>query len=304
MIVDVHTFVWDQPGQLGSAAAARLAARLPHAWDRTAGSVAALEQAAATIDRVVVLGFESDRLGAHIPSQRVAHFVSMLSSRAVGFAGIDPTLSQWRTTLDHAIALGLSGVVVSPAAQGFTPDFGPAMELFERCEHERLPVVVLPGLDLGARSAMELAQPGLLDNVARAFPELRMVIAQMGDPFIDQTLSLLDRHEHVYASVASVADRAWGLYQTLLAAHERSVISKLLLGSGFPWSSPDRAAHAVLSVNEVARAASLPLVPARALRDLVHRDALALLGVKDPGGPLALGPTSSHAAATAGTENA
>lgn len=303
-MVDVHTFVWDRPEQLGPAAAAGLRAGLAGAWERGAGSVAALESAAATIDRVIVLGFESDRLGAHIPSQRVAHFVSMLGARAVGFAGIDPTRGPWRESLDHATALGLSGVVVSPAACGFAPDFGPAMELFERCQHEALPVVVLPGLEFGALSAMELSQPCLLDKVAREFPALRIVVAQMGDPFIDQTLALLDRHEHVYAGVSSVADRAWGLYQTLLAAQERGVIGKLLLGSGFPWSSPSRAAHAVLHVNEVARASGLPLVHARALRDIVHRDALALLGVKDPGGALAQGPTTSHAAATAGTENA
>ena len=293
MIVDVHTFLWDSPEQLGTDAAARLRRRAPDPWTRPFGSVAVLEQMLAPGDCAIVLGFRSLMLEARIGHAQIAAYVEQLAGKAVGFAGIDPYESDWRASLDDAVARHLQGVVVSPAAQGNRPDFGPAMELFEQCQARRLPVMVVGGLDLSPRAIMEYAQPMLLDVVARTFPQLRLIIGSMGDPFVEQTLALLDRHEHALADVAGLTTRPQQLTQCLTQARDRGVIDRLLLGSGFPHHTPTDAARAIMQTRELTRAAGVPLLPQDLLRNLVHRDALALLGIAAPHPPAVAVPNTN-----------
>lgn len=293
MIVDVHTFLWDTPEQLGPDAAVRLRRRTPDPWTRPFGSVTLLEQALGPTDRAIVLGFRSLHLQAHISHAQVAGYVEQLAGKGVGFAGVDPYDSDWRASLDEAVARKLQGVVVSPAAQNYRPDFGPAMELFEQCQARKLPVMVVSGLDLSPHAIMEYAQPMLLDVVARTFPSLRLIVGAMGDPWVAQTLALLDRHEQVYADVAGLTRRPHHLAQCLIQAHEQHVIHRLLLGSGFPHHTPMDAAHAVMQARDLTRVTGQPMLPQNVLKNLVHRDALGLLEIHAPPSTITLAPTTN-----------
>jgi predicted TIM-barrel fold metal-dependent hydrolase len=46
---------------------------------------------------------------------------------------------------------------------------------------------------------LDYAQPWLLDEIARSFPQLRIIVGRIGLPFFHQTLCLLGKHENVYA---------------------------------------------------------------------------------------------------------
>ncbi len=50
--------------------------------------------------------------------------------------------------------------------------------------------LIHPGGRFTEQSKMEFGRPYLLDEVARTFPKLRLVIAQMGQPWVDETLCL------------------------------------------------------------------------------------------------------------------
>ena len=87
----------------------------------------------------------------------------------------------------------LAGVVVSPALQGFHPCDSRAMLLYEQCHNRGMPVFFLGAEPLCRDALMEYAQPHLLDEVARSYPNLRIVISQCGYPWMDEALALETR---------------------------------------------------------------------------------------------------------------
>jgi predicted TIM-barrel fold metal-dependent hydrolase len=229
-----------------------------------------------------VLGSVSVARGATITAEQVARCVAQRPGKFLGFASIDPTAAGAADELDRASSLGLAGITVSPSGQNFHPMQGEAMRLFEACAKRGLPVIVQNDALLDPRAKLTLAQPHLFDEVAQALPELRLVIGGLGDPWIHEALVMLGRHAHVYADIAGLVGEPWRLYQALLEAWQRGVTGKIFFASGFPFVAPAEAIMNVYACHTMARGSVLPAVEREALRGIVERDALALLGIAPP----------------------
>lgn len=274
MIVDCHTQVWDSAAQavfpIGAGSAVAYADVSRHI------------EAVHPVDRAIVLGFKSSYLRAEIPNRYVSEYVRRYSSKLVGFAGIDPSDSTSFDELKHAQEeLGLKGVVIAPALQNFHPSDTRAMRLYAECGRREMPIVVEQS-NRSPAAKLEFARPSLLDEVAREFPELRLVIAHMGYPWIDETIVLLAKHRHVYADVAGLLRQPWRCYNALLNAHEYGVMDKLLFGSDFPHRNPAACIEALYSINQFSSGTNLVAIPREQLRGIVERDALVLLGIEKP----------------------
>lgn len=271
MIVDCHTQIWTSSAQLGQAA--------PRQETVSADETHHLE-AADPVDRAIVLAFKSRYLHAEIPNRYVADYVRRNPSKLVGFAGVDPTDPDWREELRVAQdELHLKGVMVSPQMQDYHPADTRAMRLYAACAERALPVLFEQN-HRRAASKMEYAQPMLLDEVAQAFPELRIVVARLGHPWVHQTVVLLAKHANVYANVAGLLPQPWLSYSALLAAYEYGVMDKLLFGSDFPHHWPAACIEALYSINQFSHGSNLPAIPRPQLRGIVERDALRLLGIE------------------------
>ncbi|MDY7110553.1 MAG: amidohydrolase family protein [Planctomycetota bacterium] len=280
MIIDLHTHVWMSVDQLGGEVAARLRAdRLQH-WGQLDASPPAHERAMSCVDGALVIGFRSDRLEAHIPNEYIADFVAKDPRRRIGAAGIDPLSPDAMDEFDAAIDLGLCAIAVSPACQGFHPAHSAAMRIYERCLETSMPLFVTLNTPLTASSELEFARPVHWDEVARAFPDLPIVISQLGHPWIDETLTLLGKHQNMWADISFVASRPWQLYHALLNALSFSVMDRLLFGSGFPHEMPARAIESLYRVNGFSHGTQLPAVPRAHIRGIVERDAIACLGIE------------------------
>jgi len=236
------------------------------------------------VDRAIVLGFKSTYLKTEISNQYVSEYVRRYSSKLIGFAGIDPTEPGCLDELARAQEeLGLKGAVISPALQDFHPSDTRALRLYRECVRRGMPVLVEQS-HRNPAAKLEFARPLLLDEVAREFPELRIVIAQMGYPWVDETVVLLSKHAHVYADVAGLLPRPWLSYNALLSAYEYGVMHKLLFGSDFPYRSPAACIEALYSINQLAGGTNLVAIPREQLRGIVERDALGLLGIEQRAG--------------------
>jgi predicted TIM-barrel fold metal-dependent hydrolase len=275
MIVDCHTQSWDASADLGEATTAIVAEDVP------ADSARHLE-AVDTVDRAIVLGFKSNYLHAEIPNRYVSEYVRRYASKLIGFAGIDPTDEGWRSELAQAQEdLGLKGVTVSPGLQDFHPTDTRAMELYEECVRRGMPVL----FERNHRSPavkMEYSRPMLLDEVAREFPTLRIVVSHLGYPWVHEAVVLLAKHPNVYADVAGLSRHPWLSYNALMPAYEYGVMEKLLFGSDFPHRSPAECIEALYSLNQLSAGTNLTAIPRQKLRGIVERDALVLLGIEPP----------------------
>lgn len=280
MIIDLHTQVWANLEQLGGDLAAQIRSRPVMAGtDRLEGTPTAHERAMDCVDGAVVLGFRSERLGARIPDEFVAEFVAKDPRRRVGVAGVDPLSGDVLDQIDAAVSLGLVGVAVSPACQGFHPAHSEAMRVYERCAELALPVFVTMQPPLTPAAELEFARPGAWDEVARALPTLPIVISQLGHPWIDEALLLLGKHARVFADISGVASRPWQLYNALLSASSLGVMDRLLFGSGFPFETPARAIESLYTVNAFSHGTQLPSIARASIRSIVERDSLACLGI-------------------------
>ena len=148
----------------------------------------------------------------------------------------------------------------------------------------KLPILFFrQGLHYHAASHMEYARPMLLDEIAREFPSLTMVITSLGYPWVDETLALLGKHERLFGDIAGLARMPWLAYNALATAHQYDVMDKVLLASGFPVMTAAATIETVYRLHEVTQGTNLPTVPREALRLMVERDSLATLGIAREG---------------------
>jgi predicted TIM-barrel fold metal-dependent hydrolase len=262
MIVDCHTHIWQSPDQLGPVDLGEPSRAIRTKPGRTGLAGRAIrrtipsgdpdfhwqEQESASIDKSIVLGFKSRYLKSDIPNHFVADYVRRAPDRLIGFAGIDPTDPR-------------------------------AMRLYEACEQRELPILFHPGAHFIEQSKMEFGRPYLLDEIARSFPQLKIIIGQLGQPWIDETIVMLGKHLNVYSDISGLLTRPWQAYNTLVNAYQYGVIDKLLFGSDFPYTTATDCIEALYKLNQLAQGTNLPVVPREALRGIVERDAVALLGL-------------------------
>ncbi|MHC4507632.1 MAG: amidohydrolase family protein [Planctomycetota bacterium] len=237
--------------------------------------------AAETVDGCIVLAT------ANGPSEEInkklAQYANKHKEKMVGFAVLQPSKEKVNaSTLKHLVEkLGLKGVVLYCSACGFHPAHSRAMRFYESVQELALPVFFHNAGDtVGPQAVLEYTQPHLLDEVAREFPELKMVIGNMGAPFIEQTLLMVSRHKNVYADLTIQPKNVWQTYNMVVAAHEYGVMDKLLFGSGFPSGSAGQCIETLLGFNMLLADTNLPTVPRGSIRSVIERDTLGLLGIE------------------------
>lgn len=238
--------------------------------------------AAETVDACIVLA-TSDGPSEQV-NKRLAQYVDKHKEKMSGFAVLEP--SRDKTGINNVKnvpdKLGLKGVVLYCSACGFHPAHSRAMRFYESAQELGLPVFFHNTADTpGGRVVLEYAQPYLLDEVAREFGALKMVIGNMGMPFVEQTLSMVSRHKNVYADLTIRPRNVWQTYNIVVAAHEHGVMDKLLFGSGFPSGSASQCIEALLGFNMLLADTNLPTVPRGSIRNIIERDTLKLLGIRD-----------------------
>jgi uncharacterized protein len=282
MIVDCHTHIWETPQQLGRGNAEylrRQTGRAPLASD-PASHLAAAE----CVNWTFVLGFFSRHLGAEIPNRLVADHVARHPDRLIGLAGVDPMADDLADRLwEAAERPEFRGVTISPAAQAFHPANTRAARLYEFCSDKGLIVLVHQGMYLAGEAMMEFARPSLWDEVLRDFPKMRVILAGLGLPWADETITLLVKHANLWADIAGVTLRPWHAYNVLSRVYEYSVMDKLLFGSDFPFLTAGEAIETAYRLNEFTHGTRLPAIPREALRGVIERDALTALGLHAAG---------------------
>jgi predicted TIM-barrel fold metal-dependent hydrolase len=242
--------------------------------------------AAEPVDVCIVLA--AARAPSDQVNKRLSDYVGRHREKMVGFALVDPTLDRVGASSLKPVRdkLGLKGAVVYCAAAGYHPAHSRAMRFYESAQELGLPVFFHNGDPSLSRDAvLEYAQPYLLDEVARRFEGLKIIIGGMGAPFLEQTLAMLAKHENVYADLTIRPGRVWEIYNTVVAADEHGVMDKLLFGSGFPFANAGDCMETLLGLNMLMTDTNLPTVPRAHVRNVIERDTLEVLGIKDKDTP-------------------
>ena len=280
MIIDCHTHIWQRPRDFGLAVD-----EAGQPLRRLAADVSDHMEAAQASDLELVLGFAARHLSAEVPLEFLGEHVGLRSTRMVGILGVDPTDPAWRKKLGEALdEWSFRGVTLCPACQDIHPMHTRALALYDFCSSRGLPIFVdLPG-QWHPQAALGFARPALLDTVAREFPALKLVVCGFGYPYVDETLTLLEKFPTVFADTAHLAGRPLVLWSALARAHEAGLLEKVFYGSGFPFVWPRQAQTVILNQCSPQRVPAELVLSRRAVDELLHRDSLAALGIARPEG--------------------
>lgn len=231
----------------------------------------------AGVDQFVLVAIPK-RDGCFTPPEFIAEQVARFPGRAVGFCSVDPEVdADAPGAFEHALDLGLKGLKLSPTYQRMDPRGKACWPLYEIAAARGVPIMFHCG---GAYTgSMEFSDPVLLDKVALAFPDLKIIVAHFGQPYMEQTAVMMRKNENMYADLSARFHRPWQLYHGLMIAQEYGVTDRLLFGSDFPVRTTAKAMAEFRAINDWGAGASMPKIPEAMIEAIMHERPLSLLGI-------------------------
>lgn len=131
---------------------------------------------------------------------------------------------------------GLCGVHITPSPWGILPNDRWFYPVYAKCVEYDLPVFTYVGAP-GPLWPMAPNDPSHLDDVALAFPELKLVAHHIGDPWTEMAVRLAARHDNVYICTSAWSPKAYpeALIRFLRGKwHGVRGCDKVLFASDFP----------------------------------------------------------------------
>jgi len=153
------------------------------------------------------------------------------------------------------------------------------MEIYAYAERQNLPVLLHQGTTFARNAPLKYANPVLLEDIAYRFPELKMIVAHMGHPWIGECIALIRKQPNVYADISALHYRPFQFYNALKLAEEYGACRKLLLGSDYPFTTVKAMIDAIRSMNVYAEEHRLPKIREDILSGIIERDSLRELGI-------------------------
>ena len=209
-------------------------------------------------------------------------------ARIVGYASVNPNYRGTKAAvreLERAVTeLGLQGVKLYPMYQDWSPaDPVLAFPVFEKAEELGVPVMVHQAGSTRIDARMEYARPALLDAAGRQFRGLRLTIAHVGLPWVDEALFMLTKHPNFFTELSYYIATATGeeLYRFLVHAQQFFVpLEKLFFGTDYPGFLYDPVAlrAKLLSVNSHAERLGSDPIPQAKLDGIMGDNFARMMG--------------------------
>ncbi len=229
----------------------------------------------------LVFGGKARLTGVWINDDEVAAYVAQDPTRMIGFMSLDPTQPGWQDEMrDGRERLGLAGIKLLPMYAGFFPQDEQLDPLWDYASKHGLPVLLHTGTTFVANAPIECTLPRHLDVVARKYPDVKIILAHLGHPYEGETIAVIRKHANLYADISALFYRPWQFFYSLMLVHEYNVWEKLLFGTDFPVTTVAETVAGLRSLGDVM--IDRFSLPRGRLEELIHRDALGLLGLPDP----------------------
>ena len=232
-----------------------------------------LLEATKDADKVIVFGIKAPFCGINADQELIADFVKRHSDRFVGWCSVDPNDADCVDQLVHYVNdLGLRGLKCSPIYQNWNPQDPKHLPLFRKAEQLGIPVNVHQGTTFVRPGPLKYANPVLLEDIAIACPNLRIVIAHMGHPWEDECVVLIRKHPNLFANVSALHYRPVRYYQALTSAVEYGVEHKLILGSDFPSATLPQVIAGQHKVNDILEGTKFPRISDEVIHNILYEN--------------------------------
>jgi predicted TIM-barrel fold metal-dependent hydrolase len=224
-------------------------------------------------DKVIVFGLRAPFCGIDVPQELVADFVKEHSEKFIGWCSVDPNDEDCIDQLVYCVNdLGLRGLKVAPIYQSWDPQDPKHIPFFKRVESLGIAVNIHQGTSFVRPGPLKYANPILLEDIAIACPDLRMIISHMGHPWEDECVVLIRKHPNLYSNVSALHYRPRRHYQAFMSAIEYGVDHKLIFGSDFPSATAAQVISGQWKVNDVVEGSNFPRIPDEVINNIIYEN--------------------------------
>lgn len=178
--------------------------------------------------------FACDAPILYASNEFVAKICQQFKDKFIGFASVNPKKEEAPKILEDAIKnLGLKGLKLHPPLQDFYPNDKNIWPIYEKAMELNIPIVFHVGTTpFGSLVKLNQANPILIDEVAIAFPELKIILAHMGTLWHYETFMVAEKNPNVFIDTAAYPHEIKNLLTENLI--KRIGEEKFIFGTDFP----------------------------------------------------------------------
>lgn len=140
---------------------------------------------------------------ANLNNEDTANICSKYPNKFKGFAYIDPKNGMDAVReLEYCIKnLHLSALYITAFRTGLPANDKKNYPLYAKACELKIPVFIYSSMNLSTGVPMDIGHPRYIDEVARDFPEMRIMAAVGGWPWVMDLVGLALRHKNVYINM-------------------------------------------------------------------------------------------------------
>jgi len=213
--------------------------------------------------------YRKNTMGADFAYEDIARLVEKYPDRIVGMAGINPfERMKGVRRLEHAVReYGFRAAHVHPFGFGLPINAAEWFPYYAKCDELGIPVLFQVGHSAEFMPSA-CGRPILLDDIALYFPDLKLVGAHTGWPWVEELIAMAWKHPNIYICVSGHAPRYWD--SSLVRFLNSRGIGKVAWGTDYPL---------ILHRESLQQIDQLDLKPA-ARQALLHDTAAKILGLR------------------------
>lgn len=245
-VIDAHVHLWTRDTVERSASFRDALTYFRTPEDRVPASLDGLVTAleAGGVTKAFLLAMNCEASGDEalraltVSNEDVAEAVREHPNLFVGFGSVDPRSGDRALAGVEAVArLGLAGLKFhASAVQTYPNDEARMFPLYRKAEALGLRIIHHTGTTALGRCTIKYARPVCLDDVAQAFPDLRILAAHFGWPWMEECFAVLQRNPNVFMDLSGWTPRY--LPEAVVTMAGGPLKDRVLVGSDYPMLDP------------------------------------------------------------------
>jgi predicted TIM-barrel fold metal-dependent hydrolase len=197
----------------------------------------------------------------------IAALVRKYPDQLIGFGAVNPRYRGVPAAVQElermVRELKLTGLKLYPMYDQYSPDDPTlAFPIFAKALELGITVMIHQSSTPARYAPLELGRPLLLDAVGRTFPDLPVIVAHAGFPWLDECIALVGRHPNFYMDVSFTSSLLTReeMYRFLIHCKRWGVpLTKLCWGTDYPcFENLDSLVLKFTTMNEEADRLGMP----------------------------------------------
>lgn len=241
------------------------------------------------VDKACVMGsdhrrpYPYDSLPSYTPNEYVAEVVRKHPDRLLGVCSFDPIRSPYdaRVGLEKCVKeWDMRAVKLYPTDDHYYPADEVVFPLYEKAIELDIPVHFHMGYSSSVNAPMKYQRPWLLDEVGIRFPKLKVIVAHLGFPWVDECLCMIDRHKNFYGDIAYLGGLQPKMLREALEKFGYIVgFDRLLYGSDNAWTATY--AKTLKNLNDTAEEKGFEKISDQDMKKILGENAKKLYKIKE-----------------------